>query len=295
MCYNKSMMEYYASSRREVIVLIRFDSHTHSRFSFDGDPSADPAALCEAAMARSITHLALTDHYEVGNDPEGLNMPYDAAAAKEAVLAAKEAFAGKIVLSYGIEAGQINQYPDLALRFLSEHRFETVIGSVHNLRGKPDFYFWDMRNISEQEFHEHWIAYLKEIREILAIGGFDILAHLTYPVRYLRKAGKRFDLSFDRPLLEEILGTVIDQGILLEVNSSGFRQGIDSPLPDRRILSLYREMGGRLISVGSDAHNPAHIGSDFFKTEAFLLSIGFDRIYFTENKVLTEQLLGQSE
>ncbi len=274
--------------------MIRFDSHTHSRFSFDGAASADPTALCEAAIRRGITHLALTDHYEANNDPEGLDMPYNAAAASEAVLAAKEAFDHRLCLSYGIEAGQINQYPDLALRFLSDHPFETVIGSIHNLRGKPDFYFWDMRNISEQEFCGHWIACLKEIREILTIGGFDILAHLTYPIRYLMKTGKRFDLSFDRPLLEEILGLVIEKSILLEVNSSGFRQGMDSPLPDARILSLYREMGGRLLSIGSDAHNPDDIGADFDKTEALLLSLGFDRVYFTQNKVLTERLLGQN-
>lgn len=272
--------------------MIPFDSHTHSLFSFDGDPASAPDEMCRAALSKKITHLAITDHFEANNDPEGLDMPYDACAAYEAVAAAKEKFSGAPVLSYGIEVGQIHQYPALAERFLSSHPFETVIGSVHNLRGKPDFYFWDMKNMSEDEFFSYWSAYLREILELLSFGAIDILAHLTYPVRYLMKAGRNYDLSKDQKLLEQILGRVLDLGILLEVNTSGYRQGMDSPLPDRRILSLYRQMGGHRISIGSDAHKPSDIGADYDRAEEFLLSLGFDRVFFVQNKQISEHLLG---
>ncbi|MGM9679939.1 MAG: histidinol-phosphatase HisJ family protein [Eubacteriales bacterium] len=272
--------------------MIPFDSHTHSLFSFDGDPASAPDEMCRAALSKKFTHLAITDHFEANNDPEGLDMPYDAHAAYEAVAAAKEKFAGALVLSYGIEAGQIHQYPSFAERFLSSHPFETVIGSVHNLRGKPDFYFWDMKNMSEDEFFGYWTAYLREILELLSFGAIDILAHLTYPIRYLMKAGRNYDLSKDQGLLEQILGRVLDLGILLEVNTSGYRQGMDSPLPDRRILSLYRQMGGNRISIGSDAHTPSDIGADSDRAEELLLSLGFDRVSFVQNKQISEHLLG---
>ncbi|MGM9637245.1 MAG: histidinol-phosphatase HisJ family protein [Eubacteriales bacterium] len=272
--------------------MIPFDSHTHSRFSFDGNPAATPDEMCRAALEKKITHLAITDHFEANNDPEGLDMPYDAAAAYESVLAAKETYAGSLVLSYGIEAGQVHQYPALSERFLSSHPFETVIGSVHNLRGKPDFYFWDMRNMSEDEFFGYWIVYLREILELLSFGGIDILAHLTYPIRYLIKAGRNYDLSKDHRILEQIFEWVLDHDILLEVNTSGYRQAMESTLPDRRILSLYRQMGGNRISIGSDAHKPSDIGADYDRAEKFLLSLGFDRVSFVQNKQISEHLLG---
>lgn len=273
--------------------MIRFDSHVHSAFSFDGSPDASPKAIAQAAIGRGITHLAITDHFEA-NDPDGAEMPYDAENAYAAVFAAKSAFAGRLNLCYGIEIGQINQNPAAALRFLDAYPCECVIGSVHSLRGMPDFYFWDMTAISEAGFAGYWKAYLHEILEILDFDRIDILAHLTYPLRYLKKAGKSFDPLSERGLLEKILGKVIDRKILLEVNSSGFRQGLDAPLPGASVLSLYRSMGGSLVSVGSDAHDPDSIGADFGKTEALLIRLGFDRVYFSQNHRLTEEILGHN-
>lgn len=275
--------------------MIPFDSHTHSRFSFDGDPASTPDEMCKVALDKRITHLAITDHFEANNDPEGLDMPYHASAAYEYIAVAREKFAHVLTLSYGIEAGQIHQYPTLSEKFLSSHPFETVIGSVHNLRGKPDFYFWDMKNMSEDEFFGYWIAYLREILELLTFGGIDILAHLTYPIRYLIQSGRNYDLSKDQGLLELILDRVLSLGILLEVNTSGYRQGMESTLPDRRILSLYRQMGGNRISIGSDAHKPWDIGADYDRAEEFLLSLGFDRVSFVQNKQISEHLLGTKD
>jgi histidinol-phosphatase (PHP family) len=276
--------------------MITFDSHVHTSFSFDGDPSASPDAVLHSAIQKGITHLAITDHLELNAIAENLpDMDYDASSAQKAILHLKEAGDLPLRLSFGIEMGQINQYPHLAEEYIRQYSYETILGSLHSLKGKPDFYFWDMAHISQEEFQEAWLNYLSEILEILEIGGFDVLTHLTYPLRYFCASGRSLDLSFDRNLLEKVLARVIDQKILLEVNSSGFRQGMNCPLPDDRVLRLYHDMGGELLSIGSDAHQSKDIAGDFSALEKYLLDLSFTEIHFKQNGVLFTENISTKE
>lgn len=83
-----------------------------------------------------------------------------------------------------------------------------------------------------------------------------------------------------------LLTSVIDHGLLLEVNTSGYRAGMGAPMPDATILSLYKDLGGRLVSVGSDAHSPDAIAQNYRETEDLLASLGLNRIAFIQNKTI---------
>ena len=270
--------------------MIPYDAHTHSCFSFDAVPAATLDAVCESAIAKGITHLALTDHYDINAVLDGI-YTYNISAAKNAVEEAKEKYGNLLTLSWGIELGSATQYPEAATAFLEKHKFETVIGSTHYMTGCDDFAYLDMKNISHQDFSEAFRLYLAELTRMCELGHSDILAHITYPVRYYMRAGHRIDLSYCRDELADLLTTAIDHGMLLEVNTSGYRQGMGGPLPEASVISLYKDLGGRLISIGSDAHHPDDIAANFKEAEELLKSLDMNKIAFIQNhSILTHTI-----
>lgn len=262
--------------------MIPYDAHTHSSFSYDADPSATLDAICESAIAKGITHLALTDHYDINAVLDDI-YTYDISAAKAAVEEAKEKYGNLLTLSWGIELGSATQYPDKAEAFLKKHKFETVVGSIHYMSGCDDFCFWDMNSISHEDFTEAWRLYLAELTRMCELGHSDILAHITYPIRYYNRVGRSFDLAPFKDELATLLTTAIDHGMLLEVNTSGYRQGMGGPLPEASVISLYKDLGGRLISIGSDAHHPDDIAANFKDAEDLLKSLDMNKIAFIQN------------
>lgn len=266
--------------------MIPLDAHVHSAFSFDADESATLDAICESAIAKGITHLAVTDHYDINAIVDGI-YTYDAAAAKTAIEEAKDKYQNLLTLSYGIELGSATAYPEKAEALLKKQEFETVVGSIHYMTGCDDFYDWDMKAISEEDFITAWQCYLAELTRLCELGVADVLAHLTYPLRYYTMAGRSFDLSSAKDELALLLTSVIDHGLLLEVNTSGYRAGMGAPMPDAEILTLYKDLGGRLVSVGSDAHTPDAIAQSYRETEQLLSSLGLNKIAFIQNKTIT--------
>ena len=269
--------------------MIKFDSHTHTMYSHDADKCVSVRSMCLAAIDKGITHLAITDHYDINEVEENIIPCPDLDARLADIEAAKEEFKCRLHISHGIELGQAIQYPEKANELLDKYRFETVLASVHYMRGHNDFFHWDMTKYSLSELAKAWAKYLTDLEETVDFGRADILAHFNYPLRYATIAGKNVDISFSYGTIERICKKVIEKNMLFEVNSSGFRQGVGAPLPDSRIISIYRDCGGRLISVGSDAHTPKDIAADFDLTEKYIKTCGFDRIYFKHNGQTEEQ------
>ncbi|MGM9644348.1 MAG: histidinol-phosphatase HisJ family protein [Eubacteriales bacterium] len=265
--------------------MFKCDYHTHTFFSCDGDKTSSPEALCEAAISRGITDLAITDHFEANWRAENLSPPYPAKEAFDAVMSSKQKYNGKINLTYGIEIGQANQYPEEVDKLLKEFNFEFVIASIHNLRGSPDFYYYDFSKIDSEEYmfnlFERNIAELSEVLDVLKC--VDTLAHLTYMGRYLSLAGRTYNFMKHKDSLEKLFGKIISRDIALEVNLSTLWKGLGFTMPDTQILSLYRDCGGRLVTVGTDSHSPEHIGECVDEIFPILKSIGLDNILVVRN------------
>ena len=107
---------------------------------------------------------------------------------------------------------------------------------------------------------------------------FDVLAHLTCPLRYLvGKYRRKVDLSRHHDVIAAILSAVIRRGAALEVNTSGLTDAVPGGImmPDESILSLYRDLGGKRIAFGSDAHIAARVGAGFREAEKRVASLGF--------------------
>ena len=260
------------------------DYHIHSAYSFDGDPSATPIAICEEAISRGFTDIAITDHLEANSDAEGLYPPYQAKAAFDAIMQAKELFGKQLNITYGIEIGQANQYPDVANRLLSQFPFEFVLASVHSLRGMQDFYYLNYHSIPEDEIRKLYFAYLDEvIEDINTLDKVSSIAHITYPHRYIAQAGLKFDTSPFADKLCEVFSLMISREIALEINSSTHAKGLGFTMPSKDILSIYRECGGKLLTFGSDAHSTSALGGSVSYAIELAKSLGFDSALVIRN------------
>ncbi|MBQ3011999.1 MAG: histidinol-phosphatase HisJ family protein [Clostridia bacterium] len=268
--------------------MFRCDYHTHTYFSFDGAPDSSPDALCLAAIERGVTDLAITDHFECNGRFDMSCPPYDADRAYEEILAAKEKYKGKVNLTYGIELGQIDQYPEEAEKLLSSHSYEFVISSLHNLRGAPDFCFIDFKKIFDYTSPDYvghlFERNLAELCDSLdACDKIDTVAHLTYMHRYCALSGNNYDFTRHAGKIEELYRKMISRDIALEVNVSNLWRGLGFAMPDRELLALYRECGGKLVTVGTDSHSPEHIGECVDEGFELLRSVGLDSILVVRN------------
>lgn len=261
------------------------DYHIHTKYSFDGDPSANVRDICLAAISRGLTDIAITDHFEVNSEPEGLGENYDALSAYNDIMQAKDEFLGKLNVTYGIELGQSTQYPEITSKFLSEHPFEFVLASLHNLRGKKDFYYMDFFNISEEETDALYAEYLCELCEIVNTFGdkIDSVGHITYPYRYVARAGKTIDSSKHNDGLAKVFSLLISKNIAIELNVSTYTKGYGFTMPHDDVLGLYRECGGRLITLGNDAHSPNMVGASIPYAIDTVKKYGFDSALVVRN------------
>lgn len=266
------------------------DLHTHSEYSGDikHGRGSTVRELCLAAVERGVTTLAVTDHFDIDGIYEGYFPPLDHESVRRDIMTCREEFSGRLSLLYGIELGQATHMPAEAEELLSGRDYDIVLGSVHAVRGIIDFADTDLVSLSRGEVESLWERYLSELEDTVRWGKFDILTHITYPKRYFLKQGITDfpDIaSRGREYFEPVLRALIERGITLECNTSGLRQIMGECLPARDLLEFYYELGGRDITLGSDAHHARDIGAGIRESAEMLADIGFKHITVFKNRV----------
>lgn len=255
-----------------------FDSHTHSRNSNDGEHSV--GYLCEAAVEKGLMGICVTDHYECCQPQQRFgvrirNSVLDTAKARQFV---RDGF----MLMSGIEIGQATWDLQEAERILTQFRFDYVIGSLHSHKGSDDYCFVDFTDLDVEVILDR---YYQELLELCSWGGFDVLGHLTYPLRYITGRDHiPVDMSRYDEIIREILRTLIQQHRGIEVNTSTLRQGLGEPMPSLHYLKMFRELGGEIVTLGSDAHRSADLGAGIPEGMALLQEAGFDYFAFYKKR-----------
>jgi histidinol-phosphatase (PHP family) len=246
------------------------DCHTHTQFSVDSD--ADIVGMIERAIELGLSAYAITDHCECtrwfpeDHYPDVTTYRYfdfgtDFENSVSAVTKLKEKYDGKLNLICGVEMGQATQQPDIAERIINDERLDFVIASLHQLPDTEDFSFIDYTKYTEDGIYDLLERYFKEIYEICKWGKFDVLGHLTYTLRYI-KGNFGFDADISRydDIIAESFRAIIQNGCGIEINTSGLRQAYGDTFPSLKYIKLYRELGGEIISVGSDSHTIEDLG-----------------------------------
>jgi histidinol-phosphatase (PHP family) len=236
--------------------------------------------LALAASQRGLTLLCFTDHCDLEHHLTGLYDPgcFDSAALTEAFSEAEAACGDKIKLRLGLELGAINRLPEQAREILGSIRLDLVIGSVHNFQAMPDFYFWNFHqepNCFPDECGKVFRQYITELLETVRTGAFDVLGHIGYPLRYMKRAGILLTMEEYRDAFRQLFSELIRMGKGIEVNTAGLRSDFGSVLPLPELLSLYRQLGGEIITLGSDAHDESCVGAGIKQAEALIKELGY--------------------
>lgn len=273
------------------------DCHTHTQFSVDSE--ADINECVKRACGLGLKAYAITDHCECNGwyakehyKPEEweLNESFDYASCFEssvsAVTSLKEKYDGRLNLICGVELGQILQDTQAAKIVNADKRVDFIIGSVHQVIGEKDFYFIDYEKMSMNEIYSLLERYFTELHELCKTELFDVLGHITYCLRYMKQRnGIDADISRFDDIIADSFRLLARNGKGIEINTSGIRQGFGATFPDLKYVKLFRELGGELISVGSDAHVAEDIGANVADGAEIAKAAGFRYLaYFKERK-----------
>lgn len=247
------------------------DSHNHSNCSPDGNDAVLEMRL--RAQELGLWAHTLTDHCECQKYPNRYR-PRVQRAWEEMALQIPQGTSTRFYR--GIELGQPNQDVEAAEEALQGRDYDFVIGSIHNIRGFEDFFYLDYSQLEPGYIDQLLTTYWEEELEVIHWGKFDSLGHLTYPLRYIEgDHGIPVDLAKHRDAIDTIFRELITSGKALEVNTSGYRQKIGRPLPDLPLVRRYRELGGELITLGSDAHSTQDLGKGIEEGMEMLREAGF--------------------
>lgn len=250
------------------------DCHNHSGISLDGKDSV--SAMLDRAVELGFDYYALTDHCEcntyIEEDYKGV-----VRRAWNEMTAQKEKYKDKLHFLRGIELGQPLQNLSAAADAINGRDYDLVLGSLHNLNSYKDFFCWEELYL---DVYTALDKYFDEINDMIDWGNFDSLTHLTYPLRYIvGENGIEVDFTKYYERVRLVFKKLIEKGIALEMNTSGLRQKIGETLPNAELLKMYRELGGELLTVGSDAHCCEDLGKGISEGFDILKAAGFE--YFT--------------
>lgn len=262
---------------------ITADYHLHSSFSGDSDTPMEEMVL--AGIRNGLTRMCFTEHqdfdYPVSKEtPEGL-FDLNPDSYLYEFLKCREKYADKITLCFGVELGLQPQLSKRNAIFSKAHEYDFIIASSHLCNGKDPYYpaFYQGRT-QEEAYRE----YFESIPDNLKVfDNFDVYGHLDYVVRYGPQKDSGYSYEQYRDIIDQILKELIRNGKGIELNTGGLLRGLREANPCTAILRRYKELGGEIITVGSDAHTPDRIASCFERAAEMLTDCGF-RYYCTFEK-----------
>ncbi len=271
------------------------DCHTHTQFSVDSD--ADIIQMIERACELGLAAYAITDHCECNRWYSEEHYPNedfyryfdfgrDFENSVSAVTALKEKYAEKLNLICGIEMGQATHAPEVADIILGDNRLDFIIGSMHQLPQTEDFALIDYTGYTESDIYNLLERYFNEVYKLCKWGKFDVLGHLTYTLRYI-KGSFGFDADITRydEIIAESFRELVHNGCGIEINTSGLRQNYGDTFPSLKYVRLFRELGGEILSIGSDAHTVEDLGKGVAKGAEIAKAAGFNHLcYFKQRK-----------
>ena len=257
---------------------VTYDMHIHTCRSHDSDARIED--IVKSARDRGLSGIAITDHLDV-------EYFEDQGQGKENIASFKDALRMKSTSSIdvlaGIEIGEAIWDINIARNAISAAEYDVILGSVHAVKYKGiaiPYSKIDFSAFSDDDISGYFSAYLTDVKRTAQELDFDVLSHLTCPLRYINgKYGKALCADEFLPQIYEILEIIIRKGIALEVNTSA-----DSLIPDKSIIKVYADMGGELVTLGSDAHIAQRVGQGFDAAKSVLTSLGIKNICFYKKR-----------
>lgn len=230
------------------------DNHIHSKYSFDS--KLHIYDLVVQARKKKLDYITLTDHVEFATQP--INEVLHRIENRDKKIDEIEKNTGMRILK-GLEISEPHLYTNEIMQLNKELDIDVILGSIHHILGMP------MRKMAHLQ--DIYNIYLRNVLDMVETADIDAVAHLDYIKRFIENG------NFDEILLNEILKIMIERGIALEVNTSGYRR-CGEPFPNLAIVDVYEHLGGSKITLGSDAHELAEVADGFDEVSEELASTG---------------------
>ena len=257
------------------------DYHIHT--SFSPDSKMDPEEAVHAAMASGVTNLCFTEHMDLGHHMEMYDQVPDFAKMEETVSLLREKYPG-INIGKGIEVGYISETAEQTAEVLAGQSFDYVLLSTHCVAGMdcgvPESKRGQDKITAYQRYLERVYASVTDDR---LTEYYDCVGHIGYIAKGLHYEDNTFLYQMFPELFDKILLEIIKRGKGIEVNTSGIDRG-GHVLPHSSIMRRYKELGGRRITIGSDAHKSQNVGAYIKDAVNIISEAGFEEITLFKNR-----------
>jgi len=238
--------------------------------------------VAEAAVNLGLDGLCFTDHCDLmdaetpGKAAVGYYEGWEKSYGEIEVVRAE--WGDKIEILHGMELGEIALAPERAKQCAMAPGLDFLLGSVHVVPGHKDF-FW-LKYPSMDFCRELADLYLDTNIRMAEVNLADAIAHIGYLNRYTQRDGFVIDFMDYEEKMRHLFGILVENGRGIEINTSGLRRnpGTGRLIPDLPELKLYKECGGEIVTIGSDAHSARHVGSHLHEAEELLRAAGFDYV-----------------
>ncbi len=248
---------------------IHRDVHIHSTYSFDG--KSPVRAYIDRARELGLREICITDHQELQIHTRQYR-PYDGDGYYAEMIRLREECRGFLDLRLGTELGILSDRVEEARRRAKAYPYDFIILSAHWCDGSPNFYSEPWGS------YTNWDVFILHLRRQLEYArimeDFDVLGHITYYSRRSPYRDKEFRYTDAPDLLDALFQTLIETGRGIEINTSTCGS-LGFSMPDYDILRRYRELGGEIVTVGSDAHTAQALGAGLDHAAAILERAGF--------------------
>lgn len=256
------------------------DHHVHTDYSPDSD--ADIEKYLIRAKELGLESIMFTDHRDIGGVNVNFQKKIDYKNYFKTMKRLEEEY--EIPIKIGVEIGYEKNHKAEIDEFLNKYPFDFVIASIHYGHGK-DFHLGDFFKGKTQE--EAYLDYFKLVLEMVEnFSSFDVLGHLDFIVRYGPFSDKTYKYSEYNLIIDEILKVLIKADRGIELNTSGLRSKLETTFPKEKVLKRYRELGGRIITIGSDCHSNRDYYGGVPEGIQLLKSLGFTKISSFDKRVM---------
>lgn len=267
---------------------IKTDFHIHSSNSTDSTEPMENMIL--RGIELGLKEICFTEHHDI-DFPEDPNYPGRVAFDLNVdsylyeLLGLRQKYESQINILFGVEIGvQPHLRRELAV-FAKSHEFDFIIASTHLVNHKDPYYPTYFEGRDEEAAYRE---YFEEVRKSLDMfSNFDVWGHLDYVVRYGQSKDENYSYDKYKDVIDPILEKIIDMEKGIELNTGAIHHKLKELNPCKDILKRYRQLGGEIITVGSDAHNTARLAEGFDIAEQYLLDCGF-KYYSTFEKRIAE-------
>lgn len=256
------------------------DSHIHTDYSPDCNAKMEDIVI--KAVELGLKKITFTDHVDYDSPDELFVGEIDYSEYMKEIKYLRDKYK-EIEILMGVEIGYQPHLNNKLNEFIKSYPFDFVICSMHSCEGL-DLYNGDFFKGKTQT--QSYMRYFESVKHCIeTYDNYDVYGHLDYIVRYGSFDNKKLRYEDFKEIIDEILGMIIQKGKGIEVNTSGFRYNLNATHPNTDIVRRYIEMGGTIITIGSDAHKTDNICRDFEQTIKILKSIGVKKIAQFKNRI----------